>query len=51
MEIAQKWDEGNPVLYDGGEAISARLLEKKYCDTLDVAEALLEYIDSIPKGG
>lgn len=50
MKIAKTWNEINLVLYDGDEAISTRVLEKKYRDTLDVAEALLEYIDSIPKG-
>ena len=49
IKTVRTWDQLNPVIYDGDEAISTRVLEKKYRDAVDVAEALLDYIDSIPK--
>jgi len=49
MRIVRTWDELNPVVSDGYEQISTRVLEKKYRDTLEVALALKEYIDALPE--
>ena len=49
MKIVKTWDSLNPVVYVDNEAISTRVLEKKYRDTLYVAESLKEYIDAIPE--
>jgi len=49
MKIVKTWDSLPPVIYDGREAISTRVLEKKYRNTLYVAQALKEYIDALPE--
>ena len=41
MRIAKTWDEVNPVLYDGDEAISTRVLEKQYRDALNRIDNLI----------
>ena len=49
MKVVKTWNALNPVVYDGDEAISTRVLEKKYRNTLEVAQALKEYIDALPE--
>ena len=41
MKIARTWEEVNPVLYDGDEAISTRVLEKQYRDALNRIDNLI----------
>ena len=48
IRIATTWDSIPPVVYDGDEAISTRVLEKNHRDTREVALALREYIDALP---
>ena len=42
MRIAKTWDEVNPVLYDGDEAISTRYLEYNYRRMRE----LLDFVDA-----
>lgn len=40
MKIARSWDEVNPVLYDGNEPVSTRVLEKQYREAIDKIKEL-----------
>ncbi|MHC4332514.1 MAG: hypothetical protein ACYSUV_02040 [Planctomycetota bacterium] len=48
--VVRRWNALNPVVTDGGEHFSTRVLEHKYRETLKVAIALREWIDALPKG-
>jgi hypothetical protein len=47
--VARTWDSIPPILFDGPDAISTRVLEKRHRECHAVAVALREWIDSIPK--
>ena len=46
--IARTWDSLPPVVYDGDEAISTRVLEYKYRQMTNVAETLMRLVDLLP---
>ena len=47
IKIVKSWDSMPPVLYDGAEAFSTRLLERKY---RLMQEAMEEFVDRVDKG-
>lgn len=49
VRLVKTWDELPPVLQDGGEFFSTRVLERKHREAVEVAKALRQYIDAIPK--
>ena len=49
VRVVTTWDELPPVLQDGGELFSTRVLERKHRESVEVAKALRQYIDAIPK--
>ena len=45
IKIATSWDSINPILYDGDEAISLRVLEKRYRDMERDIERLTQQLE------
>ena len=49
-KIVQKWDELPPVVWDGEESFSTRVLERKYERTRMIADKAVEAILNLPNG-
>ena len=49
VRIARTWDSIPPVVYDGDEAISTRVLERQHRDLLEALEDLMNDIGGGPK--